>query len=114
MKWFDRAESALVNIQKTFGTNRCSKLSPKIVCFTLLGSGFEWPKGEALLLTVVSRLKNQIEIKIEKNPVSKNGGLDYQSSQSANFWKIAKMALFNKCMKFNFGWQSAFIGGNKE
>ena len=25
-----------------------------------------------------------------------------QSSQYANFWKIAKMALFNQSMKFNF------------
>ena len=33
-----------------------------------------------------------------------NGGLltgRGQSSQSANFWKIAKMALFKPCMKFN-------------
>ena len=69
---------------------------------TLFGSGSEWPKDQALPLTIVSYSKNKNKIKIDnrkKYQVKENGGHG-QSSQSADFWKIAKMALFTPCMKF--------------
>ena len=56
---------------------------------TLLGSGSEWPKDQALLLKIVSYKKNW------RAALTGHG----QSSQLANFWKIAKLALFNPCMK---------------
>ena len=43
---------------------------------TLLGSGSEWPKDHALLLTMVSDSKNKIKIyKRKKYPVVGFGGL---------------------------------------
>ena len=45
----------------------------QLVWFKLLGSGSEWTKDQALLLTMISYLEKKIKIKMEKrkkNPVS--------------------------------------------
>ena len=44
--------------------------------------------------------KKNINIKEKKKSASRFWGHG-QSSQSANFWKIAKIVLFNPCMKFD-------------
>ena len=43
-----------------------------------------------------------MKYKRDKKPVRAALTGHGQSSQSDNFWKIAKMALFNPCMKFDF------------
>ena len=53
---------------------------------TLLGSGSESPKDEALLLTTVSYLKKEKKIKIQKRGLLRAVLTEHgQSSQSANF-----------------------------
>ena len=65
-------------------------------------------QGEPLLLTIVSYLKRLMNIKLCKRkksfePFWRAALTEHgHSSQSADIWKIAKMALFNPCMKFDF------------
>ena len=66
------------------------------------GSGSEWSKDQALPLKIVSYSKNKIKVDNRKKYQVKENGVHGQSSQSADFWKIAKMALFTPCMKFKF------------
>ena len=64
---------------------------------------------KALLLTMILYSKNKFKNR-EKRKKNREQFLRAaltghgQSSQSANFWKIAKMTLFNPCMKFEFFW----------
>ena len=50
-------------------------MTPRILN-TLLGSGSEWPKDEALLLTIVSYLEKWIKIKREKRKKNPVGGFE--------------------------------------